>query len=117
MDAVKFLEVRKEMCVLFECSDCPLFDEEYTCKLSTNCDGYEAAVKIAEEWVKNHPAKTRQSEFLELLPNAKCPLVGGVVDICPKCIDSTFECRNDFYTFSGYGCSSCRRDYWLMEVE
>lgn len=66
MDAVKFLEIRKRMCSELACYECPLGYEEdgfMLCKAFTEHENFEEAVQIVEEWAKNNPVKTRQSEF------------------------------------------------------
>lgn len=63
------------------------------------------------KWAKDHPVKTRQSEFLKLFPDAKT--MGGVIVICPNHIDSTYRnvdtCDHSF-------CEECCKKYWSEEV-
>lgn len=59
------------------------------------------------------PKKTRQDEFLEYYPDVK--RCYGVVNICPKDLDMHFNCRAQ--EFISGGCTTCRQDYWLQEVE
>ena len=64
-----------------KCADCPLNDMH--CGVE-DADSEELA-KINEiilNWCKEHPVKTRQSEFLKMFPNAK--IINGAVAICPK---------------------------------
>lgn len=68
---------------------------------------------IVEKWSKAHSRKTRQSEFLELWPNAKV-FVDGVLDFCPQELDSHYPCQS---TDIEMRCQSCRRKYWMQEIE
>ena len=74
-------------------------------------------VERIEKWAKEHPVKTRQSEFLKLFPEASV-LGGGYLNICPAQLSS--ECR-DKKTGGcydpGMDCGKCKRDFWLKEVE
>ena len=109
MDAVEFIKARRKMCWgLGGCSNCPF--DNYNC--GNDIDA-ETVVSVVENWVKAHPDKTRQSEFLKLHPNAKMSKDGRcLLDICPKDIDSTYQvecitCR----------CNDCKMEYWSKEVE
>lgn len=53
--------------------------------------------------------KTRQSEFLKMFPKSK--LYKDVVFFCPKSIGAARNCA-DYED-----CNSCRKDFWLAEVE
>lgn len=83
-----------------------------SCKTKSK-DGRDAEkiVRTIEQWAKDHPVKTRQSEFLRLYPNAKT--MGGVIVICPNHIDSTYRnvdtCDHSF-------CEECCKKYWSEEV-
>lgn len=59
------------------------------------------------------PKKTRQSEFLKMFPNAR--LIDGVLDIMPcKIVGREFQEQNcNTYCY----CETCRKEYWLKEVE
>lgn len=92
MDAVEFYKAFKRMCDKTDCKDC-LLDQK--CRQSA----------------KEHPVKTRQSEFLRMFPNA--PKSGRVLDICPRDLNIEYmppkRCEN-------ISCSACKTDYWLTEV-
>lgn len=85
------------------------------------CDKYivkhpEEAVAIVEQWAKEHPRKTRQSEFLKLFPRVDMT-ADGVIAFCPENMDSTFVCpikERDCYDPE---CGDCRKKCWLEEVE
>ena len=64
-------------------------------------------VEQVEQWAKEHPVKTRQSEFLKIYPNAR--IDDGVIFLGPCAIDKSHKCTLD--------CKKCCRDYWLKEVE
>lgn len=74
----------------------------------------EEAVAIVEKWAKEHPRKTRQSEFLKLFPRAKKAL-DGALKFCPQEVDSSFICP--LILRNGTSCEHCWREYWLEEVE
>ena len=117
MDAVEFLKTLCRMCNC-ECCNC-----EFKKRLSVfeTCTAWrkthpDEAVAIVEKWADEHPAKTRQSEFLEQFPNVRLD-TNEIIDISP--------CRVDpkQYSFNGKdcckfrSCGECRRKFWLAEVE
>lgn len=105
MDAVKFVEERRRMfAVTGENPKYSLFN------MTTRA---EDVVKEVEEWSAAHPRKTRQSVFLEHWPNAKV-FVDGVLDFCPQELDSRYPCQS---TDVEMRCQSCRRKFWMQEVE
>ncbi len=120
MDAVKFLyeigRMHKSHCS--DCAECKLYGR--ATETRELCGEYvknhpDEAVAIVEQWAKEHPRKTRQSELLKMFPN-----VGrgddGLIAFCPEDFDSKFECPPK----SGGGhdqCGECRKKYWLEEVE
>ena len=74
-------------------------------------------VDQVEQWAKEHPAKTRQSEFLKQWPDAEIS-DDGLPSIAPCQLDvrwihgeSQKDCENRGV------CDKCRRDFWLKEVE
>ena len=71
MDAVKFLKTLRRMCNC-ECHKCEFWKRLVgfeTCTVWRKTHP-EEAVAILEQWAKEHPVKTRQSEFLKLFPEA-----------------------------------------------
>lgn len=118
MDAVKFFKEKKRMCDMYEScqTGCPLFKErkqEFTMLCSKYCLRIpEEAVAIVEKWSAEHPAKTHQSEFLKLHPNAD--IREGILNLCPRRIDLNSvkmeACKR-------LVCSQCKKQYWLAEVE
>ena len=73
---------------------------------------YEGMVEAAEQWAKEHPIKTRQSEFLKMFPGADIDKMDGCLTLNPCNFYRKMkkEC-------SGRRCSDCRREFWLTEVE
>ena len=128
MDAVEFLEKRNRMCGALgdECTDkdgtlCPLLVAAR--KVGKGCYGYTKshpaeAVEIVERWAKEHPRKTRQSEFLKMFPDAR--LFDGVLAIDPCKINSlrfdSKECHSYIDEFGCLSCDKCREQFWHEEV-
>lgn len=116
MDAVEFLKKKRRMCSGGNCDRCSLRDgnngTDYGCR--TFVEKYpEAAVAVVEKWSAEHPAKTRQSEFLKMFPDARINS-DGVIDIDPCCLNEKLkhECDNKYDS-----CDDCHKDYWLSEVK
>lgn len=73
-------------------------------------------IRVVEQWAKEHPPKTRQSEFLKQLPNAG--LEDGCINILPCAIDNSYhdsEGCKEYGTISS--CNKCRELYWSEEIE
>lgn len=118
MDAVKYFKEKGRMsdfCSMV-CEDCPLnFKNNKKRLLCTEFESKspEEAIAIVEQWVKEHPVKTRQDEFLELFPNADIDKE-GVLTVIPCHIDKGIK---KIYCQALNGCIECRKAYWLSEVE
>lgn len=119
MDAVKFIEERNRMCNSFgdRCTGCPASnacEDDLSCAVSqeSTLDAM-AQITIVEEWSAAHPRKTRQDVFMKQWPNAKV-FVDGVLDFCPRELDSSYPCQS---TDIEMRCQSCRRKFWMQEVE
>ena len=121
MDAVEFLKEQYRMCKALRshCEECGL---SYTNnKTDLVCADFiqrhpEEAVAIVEKWAKEHPRKTRQSEFLKMFPNARIApdgCIGG--GCCPSDLDTTYVCPMQKSPYRS-GCPECRRAYWRAEV-
>lgn len=114
MHAVEFLKEYKRMCGQIACESC-LLHSNSGCDLLIGVPeslDLRGCVEAVEQWAKDHPAKTRQSEFLKMFPDARLG-DGEVIHICPNAIDTTTKCLiND-----DINCYDCRRIYWLQEVE
>ena len=111
MDAVEYVKTQYRLCRSKDCPECPLQDKENGCCILDTIEYAEKAVQIVEQWAKDHPVKTRQSEFLKLFPNA--PKSGRVLDICPQNLNIDYmppkRCEN-------ISCGACKTDYWNEEV-
>ena len=118
MDAVKYLKTLCRMCHC-ECLKCEFGKARSgfeTCPVWQRTHPKEA-VEIAEKWAKEHPAKTRQSVFLEQYPEARLSK-DGILLICPRTISAEYRDENDSCNRVKYGtCADCRREFWLAEVE
>ena len=113
MDAVKYLKTLRRMCNC-ECSECELgkrLGVLDTCALWQKANP-EEAVAILEQWAKEHPVKTRQSEFLTMFPGADVGETDGCLTLnpCHFYKKMQLEC-------SGRKCSDCRKAFWLAEVK
>ena len=113
MDAVEFLKTLCRMC------NCKCYNCEFKKRLSgfETCTVWrkthpEEAVAIVEQWAKEHPIKTRQSEFLKLFPGADVGETDGCLSLNPCFVYEKMrkECEER-------KCSECRKAFWLAEVE
>ena len=117
MDAVEFLKQFNRMCKAYNddgCKECPAY--KYRCGEEFD-EQEEDGVSIVEQWAKEHPAKTRQSEFLKQWPD---------VEISDDGLPSIAPCQLDVGLIHGKFqeecedrevCDKCRRDFWLKEIE
>ncbi len=123
MDAVEYEKYRIKMCketILKKggCTACEMYDlVRQRCRTPASVcmkedeDYYKKNVAIVEQWAKEHPTKTRQSELLKMFP--KVPMKDDVIDICPatvvKGLQNAEHCNHIL-------CEDCRKTFWLMEV-
>lgn len=68
-------------------------------------------ISKVEQWAKDHPVKTRQSEFLKLFPNVQ--KLDGIINICPILIDEDYKSTSECL---GTRCNVCRQLFWNEEV-
>lgn len=119
MDAVKFLKEKKRMCDFFHnqalCSKCPIQKLECGTGELDDVEQMIVSVGAVEKWAEEHPAKTRQSEFLKIFPNTR--IVDGFITIEPCDIDNKRCGEGSKWCDDHNGCKNCREDYWLTEVE
>lgn len=113
MDAVEFFKTVNRYCKNQGCKKylacrgdlCMIWPDDDSVK------SIEETVSKVEQWAKEHPVKTRQSEFLKMFPNA--PKSGRVLDICPQNLNIDYmppkRCEN-------ISCGACKTDYWNEEV-
>lgn len=115
MDAVVVLKTIASMCRSYgSCSDgCPLHG------ICTCCTLYEAnpelIVAAVEEWRNVHKAKTRQSEFLKIVPDAPTDADGNV-QIYPCLVDKKMKVEK-CEKCGNKKCKECTRKYWREEIE
>ena len=120
MDAVEYVKAMHRLCKSQDCyfgrtPGCPLLNKEgkkYGYCIA-NIDGCaEEAVRIVEQWARDHPVKTRQSEFMKIFPDAMINENDGILCVYPCDVEGVkrIGCSN------GKGCNDCRREYWLTEV-
>nr|DAT68279.1 MAG TPA: hypothetical protein [Caudoviricetes sp.] len=115
MDAVEYLESLYRMCTKSDtCDKCPIYKATgCNCGMAySNAKMLAGHVGIVEQWAKEHPARTRQSVFLEQYPKARRLDCGGL-DICPREIEGG-GC--DEYDERYLNCVDCKRKYWNQEV-
>lgn len=72
MDAVEFCKTVNRLCKNRDCNVCSA-KEKGRCMVGfddISIRNIEETISKLEQWAKEHPAKTRQSEFLRMFPNA-----------------------------------------------
>lgn len=111
MDAVEFVKTVNRLCKNLRCKECPVYKEGIC---TVGFDDYSVksikeTVSKVEQWAKDYPVKTRQSEFLKMFPNAE--FCRDVINILPCSIEKEMckYCDNS-------KCEECRKDYWLAAV-
>lgn len=114
MDAVEYVKQRNRMCDYYvNCSECPV--GQY--KVCASIVGIPKLIPIVEQWAKEHPVKTRQSEFLKIFPEASM-LNDEYLNICPAQISSECRDRETGGCYDpGMDCGKCKHDFWLKEIE
>ena len=78
---------------------------------------YEEIVSRVEKWAKEHPVKTRQSEFLKQWPDAE---IGddGYPSVAPCQLNvELLQCESQKDCEDRGVCAECRRDFWLKEIK
>lgn len=126
MDAVEFFQTVNRLCKNRSCAGCPICKKgmiKDMCMVrrtvmlgDASVESIEEMISIVEQWAKEHPVKTRQSEFLKMFPNAD---MQRIYTLFPCVIDQTIRpTRCDKYkSFSSpKKCVECRDDYWNEEV-
>nr|DAV36374.1 MAG TPA: hypothetical protein [Caudoviricetes sp.] len=123
MDAVEFYKSMKRMCYSGEmCEKCPLYNNfsemGSVCDVLLHIEDEKASrVKsIVKQWAKDHPVKTRKSEFLKMFPNAD---MQKIYTLFPCVMDQTIRptrCVKYESFSSSKKCAECRKDYWNEEV-
>ena len=124
MDAVEFLKEAKRYCKWCKntaqdgkkrlCDVC--YFEKLNDIFNLHPMAYHKFVEMVEQWAKEHPVKTRQSEFLKQYPEAEIGDDGlPGVDPCQLYKEIANVEIYDGYC-NKYGCTDCRRDFWLAEI-
>lgn len=117
MDAVEYLKTLDRMCHC-ECLKCEFRKVRSgieTCPVWQRTHP-EEAVAIVEQWAAEHPAKTRQSEFLKQWPEAKLKQ-NGVITICPLEVSAAYREKDGSCAIRSGSCAECKKAFWLAEVE
>ena len=117
MDAVEFVKTLGSMCNV-ECNKCEFWKRRSNFE---SCAVWqknhpEEAVAIVEQWAKEHPIKTRQSEFLKQWPEAKLKQ-NGVITICPLEVSAAYREKDGSCAIRSGSCAECKKAFWLAEVE
>lgn len=119
MDAVEFFKTANRLCKNRSCRECPVCKDGvcmvmHAFRKDDNDDlvkSIEETVSKVEQWAKEHPIKTRQSEFLKMFPKAE--IKNDYLWICPKYLDCDYRPEENCYKIS---CGDCKREFWLTEV-
>ena len=125
MDAVEFLKEAKRYCQW--CKNTTqdgkkrLCDACYFNKLNDIFNLHSMAyckfVETVEQWAKEHPVKTRQSEFLKQWPDAE---IGddGYPSVAPCQLNvELLQCESQEDCEERGACGKCRCDFWLKEIK
>ena len=74
-------------------------------------------VERVEQWAKEHPVKTRQSEFLKQWPDAEIGY-DGLPTVAPCQLNiELLQCESQKDCEDRGVCGKCRDDFWLKEIE
>lgn len=119
MDAVDFIKTRARMCSAHDncgaCSLCDFCAQDYSEQVTYQVA--EQAIANVEQWAKEHPVKTRQSEFLKQWPDAEIS-DDGYPSVAPCQLYKDMEEKDENgVCCKNCGCAECRCDFWLTEIE
>lgn len=113
MDAVEYIKTLRRLCKSKDrCSRCKLLNKESDACIADIGEYAEKAVQIVEQWAKDHPVKTRKSEFLKVFPNAE--MVNIERTFCVAHFEPTKKCKG--VNPSEEQCIACRYRFWNEEV-
>ena len=117
MDAVKFFKTVNRLCKNQSCEECPVYKNDMCCMVGFDDDSVESieeTISKVEQWAKDHPVKTRQSEFLKMFPNA------DLTRLLPCMIEKDKRpmwCGKYADFGANSCCDECRYAYWNEEVD
>ena len=112
MDALEFIKAIKQM--LSAGANNSTVQKYISAYKKNDCEGM---VEAAEQWAAEHPAKTRQSVFLEQWPEAAISKDGAIA-ICPLAISAAYRHVNGACNKGNSDtCAECKRQFWSAEVE
>ena len=118
MDAVEFFKTVNRLCKKQGCDACTIC-KNGCCMVGVDDDSIKSigeTISKVEQWAKDHPVKTRKSEFLKIFPNAN---LKNITRLLPCSIDSNMNplrCAKYGYLSITCRCDRCRDDYWNEEV-
>ena len=116
MDALEFLKERKRMCDSYKsCECCPFDDSKCSINALLYDDEYDRSVAIVERWSREHPNKTRQTELLNMFPEAHVSENGSLY-ICLASVSSAYRDANGNCKVRRLKCADCRKEFWSQEV-
>lgn len=117
MNAVEFLKEERRMCESFEqgCLKCLLRDTRCRAIPGETDEGIEKEVAIVERWSREHPSKTRQTELLNMFPEAHVSENGSLY-ICPASVSSAYRDANGNCKVRRLKCADCRKEFWSKEA-
>lgn len=114
MDAVEFVKTVNKLCKNLKCKECPVYKNGRYCMVGFDdysVEDIEETVSKVEQWAKDHPIKTRQSEFLKMFPDARVN-DDGILCFLPCCIEDSLRDK-----CGSRNCGYCRKIYWSEEVD
>ena len=125
MDAVEFLKEAKRYCEWCKnttqdgkkrlCDAC--YFEKLNNIFNLHSMAYCKFVEIVEQWAKEHPVKTRMSEFFNQWPDAEIGY-DGLPTVAPCQLNiELLQCESQKDCEDRGVCNKCRRDFWLKEIE
>ena len=125
MDAVEFLKEAKRYCEWCKnttqdgkkrlCEVC--YFEKLNDIFNLHPMAYHKFVEMVEQWAKEHPVKTRQSEFLKMWPDAEIGY-DGLLSVAPCQLNvELLQCESQDDCENRGACGKCRCDFWLKEIE
>lgn len=115
MDTVEFFKTANRLCKNRGCTKCPLCKNGACMATCSNVlvKNIEETVSIVEQWAKDHPVKTRKSEFQKMFPNAN--MYSITTTFCTAHFDKKKAC--EVSVPSEEMCEKCRYKYWNEEVD